>query len=368
MRVLIGLLALVSGVAHSASFHINSPSPGTISMEWGDLGRQSIVYESHVDSGNSEQHAIYTESGSLTLSRLSGTYQFRLHDCRDTSFPPGSRIECVFPPPVFTIDVEPVCEAYIGNVLEDFNSSHYTVYRGDLDGDNDPADFLLHGKEQFILIHDEIDIPIILEAPTSFKLIKQNDGSYLRGSTEQVCEGSHSNEYDDATVAALVQNGSLSQVSASNLDTANFNNDSHDDFIVRVGSEVSIFHWRDTGTELASQLTISSGYRIVLGDVNGDGRSDIQVFSGSEFIRVYVADNTGRFASTDGGSGSGDHSSRRQTIETTWKLFSDAMKRGDYAESSQYLTANFNSRFSEILDVLGEEAGEVVEQVESIAP
>ena len=190
----------------------------------------------------------------------------------------------------------------------------------------------------------------------------------MREAAEKVCEGSLRKEYDESLITSLVQSGAISQVSPAHIKMANFNNDGRDDLIVRVAGQVSVFHWNNSGPEYASQLNIPIGYRIELIDISGDGRSDIHVYNGSEFIQVFIANNQGYFVDPDSNADNNDTESKQRTIEKTWQMFSDALKRGDHAACRQYLTPNFSQRFVEILDVLGEEAGEVVDQVESIVP
>lgn len=299
----------------------------------------------------------------------SGTYSYSLEVCAKGV---GTYSECVSSAEGDSVAVV-VDRDYILSLPESFDPTAYRVYLGDFDRDGQEGDLLLFGVERVILIHGEIVVPIVLQGPPSFKLVRQSDGSYVVSAAQHACDGGLCDDYEELSLAALLQAGEISQIPSADVLVASFNGDNRNDFVVRDGERVFIFHWNSLGPELVSLLDIPPEYRIEILDVNSDGRSDIQIFYGTEFIRVLVANSEGRFTNPGGVGGSGggivhDSESKRRTIETTWQLFSDALSSGDHASCIKYLTPNFSSRFSEVLDVLGDDAGEVVEQVESIAP
>lgn len=265
----------------------------------------------------------------------------------------------------YSIHAASVCIDHFGNIPQNFNLSDYSVYRGDFDRDGKNSDYLLFGKEKFILIHGDIITPIVIKAATSIKLIKQNNGSYVREAAESICNGVRQAEYSKENIVSLLQSGSISEINSNNILNAHFNTDNREDFLLRDGDQALIFHWSDTGATQVSALNIPSQYSIVLSDINNDGRADIEVFDGSQFIRAYIANPQGYFSNP---GDEDDSESKHITIERTWQRFKSAVSSGDHAASLNYLTPKFAGDFSNIIDVIGEEAGAVVDQIESIAP
>lgn len=59
---------------------------------------------------------------------------------------------------------------------------------------------------------------------------------------------------------------------------------------------------------------------------------------------------------------------RKIAIENTWNNFVSAVVSGDPETSLQYMTPGFSESFSALIDELGDEVAEVVNQVDAIAP
>ncbi len=64
------------------------------------------------------------------------------------------------------------CVLFLGTAnatAVDFNSSKYDIYRGDINGDG-LDDIYAHGKEQFLLLHSDIAVPLVLPPQASYRI------------------------------------------------------------------------------------------------------------------------------------------------------------------------------------------------------
>lgn len=256
----------------------------------------------------------------------------------------------------------------------DFDPDDYTIFQGDLNGDGDDRDYLMYRKDQFILIHGDILIPIYIRGPSSIKFTRK-DGAYSFNHAEAYCNGAIEPEYSEDSIQQLLLSGDLREVSPSNVSVADFNLDGRGDVVLNADEEALVFHW-DAGTpRLVSTLQVVQNSDLIIQDVNNDGVPDIQVFHDGKFVRLYLADSNGIFTSNQadasdqaGASPDTDDESKIATIQQTWKLFSEAMVAGDYDAGSLYLTSNYKTQIDDLIVTLGDEVGEVLEQVKSIAP
>ena len=239
------------------------------------------LYENGISKGGRG----YSPNPGIILSNKDiGTYNYYI----EASLADGTLLRSN----IVTVKV-PDCTSYNIELPNDFNKNAYTVYRGDLDNNNSKNDYLFVGKEQIIMIHGDIIIPIVISAPRSFKLIEQSDGSYTYQNSDKICDGI---VYNTENIDSLIITKTIEKVPSNEIHTANFNNDGQTDLLIYSDNTLNVIHWDKSTPSLVSQVNFPSTYRMELKDVNNDNRDDILFFDGYELIWQLLADSDGEYS------------------------------------------------------------------------
>lgn len=179
----------------------------------------------------------------------------------------------------------------------DFNNNKYDIYRGDVNGDG-TDDIYLHGKQQFILLHSEISIPIIVPPQSAYII----DG--VTEQTDQVdcsptgCGGqiiiskffSSSPRLQSPALSdqEILDLGLTLLVEGIDYFLSDFNQDNITDILLRAPDFDKAYIYTGSVANSApsqfkeytgqhSTLINDSGTRLSLKDTNGDGLPEIVI-------------------------------------------------------------------------------------------
>lgn len=127
-----------------------------------------------------------------------------------------------------------------------FDANKYDIYSGDLDGDG-VNDIYFHGKEQLILLHDDIITPIVIQAQPSYALygVEQLTVENIPVEENQNNEVVYVVDYryyaepvlvdPSLTDQEILDQGLVALVENDDYFVADFNNDGNSDILLRAG-------------------------------------------------------------------------------------------------------------------------------------
>jgi len=183
------------------------------------------------------------------------------------------------------------------SLAAEIGTHNYDIYVGDINDDGED-DFYFHGKPLTLILHGEIATPILLHAPMSF-VIYRNDQAYLSPSQYMLTS---------IDLAVRVAAGTLKRYQL-NYDfyiwsngSAGLNNvllrgrDSYAPALLLTSSTNNAFPLLSHVYNTSDSINLSDRYQpITLQDINYDGRKDIILgsYTSSSGEYAYVADSGG---------------------------------------------------------------------------
>ncbi len=178
-----------------------------------------------------------------------------------------------------------VCISFSSTAFsQNVNSGNYDIYYADIDGDG-LTDVYFHGKEQFLLIHGDIIVPIIVAAPISFVLYQRSYGydAPVAYTSLDVSGYQRANINDDFYLGDFDGDG---------LDDILMRGKDQNDYAVVLrstagGDVLPVILAEYDSADLQHNLSDRSVV-ISLVDTNFDGRVDITIDSGDPAITDYV--------------------------------------------------------------------------------
>ncbi len=215
-----------------------------------------------------------------------------------------------------------------------FQSGDYQVYTADINGDGD-VDILLRGTLVPIAVDD---LMIFIPLRQSVIILSDGNGGY----------------YIDSAPSQSMLNNTLWTSGGYELLSGDFQGDGNNDLLLRAltpgnSSFILSFTTGQTAPTLSQELSPAvfgldfgaEGIDVTLPDVNGDGRSDIQVNLDGQILAVLLSDSSGMFIPRS-------ENDKKATIDAVWAGLRISLDDGDATAALQFYSITAQGKYSQI--------------------
>ncbi|MEO0442474.1 MAG: FG-GAP-like repeat-containing protein [Pseudomonadota bacterium] len=210
------------------------------------------------------------------------------------------------------------------------DTDRYDIYFGDVNGDGF-TDVYFHGKERFVPIAGDIVIPIILQAPDSFALIREysrsdqriysGDGDTLTRINRTLTANNRFSDPEFITMTDSEIAGLRAAVNGQDYFSGDFNGDKATDFLLRGINDRSsnfVYSGKVGSASLYTRRIINGEISVTIGSTDGDAPPRLlQHFTNTSFATANI--NTAGIQITDlDGDGRDDIILNQAGKQSTW--------------------------------------------------